>query len=73
MLMDPWGSFWAQLVSFPNVLGRSTKPSFLMGRCQGMEEKESCAPPGLCSLPDATGEYTGAGLVSPSGKWSLLD
>ena len=52
MLMDLWGSFWAQPVSFPNVLGRSTKPSFVMGQCQGVEEQEeSCAPAGLCSLP----------------------
>lgn len=66
VLMDPWGSFWAQPVSFPNVLGRLTKPFFLMGRCQGMEEEEeSHAPAGLFSLPDATGEQAGAGLISP--------
>lgn len=63
--MDPWGSFWAQPVSFPNVLGRSTKPSFLMGWCQRMEEEESGALTGLCSLPSATGEQARAGLVSP--------
>lgn len=38
--MEPWGSCWAQPVSSPNALGRSTKPSFLMGRCQGLEEEE---------------------------------
>lgn len=36
-----------------------------MGWCQGMEEEESCAAAGLCSLPDATREHTGARLVSP--------
>lgn len=30
VLMDPWGSSWAQPVSSPNALGL-TKPSFLMG------------------------------------------